>query len=70
MNCSWDRPRDFTPFAYEEVKIDHIKKSCQNHFKEQRNCDVFASEQGRSCSIIDQLPGLKIIHTHFMNDLL
>ena len=62
-------PRDFVPFKYEEVTIDNINKACQKHFKERRNCDVLASEQGPSCFGIDQLPNLKIIHIRFTNDL-
>ena len=69
MKYSQEGPRDFVPFEYEEVTIDNIKKACQKHFKEHRNCDVLASEQGPSCSRIDQLPSFKIIHIRFMNDL-
>ena len=69
MKYSREGPRDFVPFEYEEVTIDNIKKACQKHFKEHRNCDVLASEQGPSCSRIDQLPSLKIIHIRFTNDL-
>ena len=69
MKYSREGPRDFFPFEYEEVTIDNIKKACQKHFKEHRNCDVLASEQGPSCFKIDQLPSLKIIHIHFTNDL-
>ena len=69
MKYSQEEPRDFVPFEYEEVTIDHIKEACQKHFKEHRNCDVLASEQGPSCSRIDQLFCLKIIHIRFTNDL-
>ena len=69
MKYSREGPRDFFPFEYEEVTIDNIKKACQKHFKEHRNCDVLASEQGPSCSRIDQLFCLKIIHIRFTNDL-
>ena len=69
MKYSREGPRDFVPFEYEYVTIDNIKKACQKHFKEHRNCDVLASEQGPSCSRIDQLPSLKIIHIRFTNDL-
>ena len=68
MKYSREGPRDFVPFEYEEVTIDNIKKACQKHFKEHRNCDVLASEQGPSCSRIDQLPSLKIIHIRFTNE--
>ena len=69
MKYSREGPRDFVPFEYEDVTIDNIKKACQKHFKEHRNCDVLASEQGPSCSRIDQLPSLKTIHIRFTNDL-
>ena len=69
MTYSREGPRDFAPFEYKEVAIDNIKKACQKHFKEHRNCDVLASEQGPSCSMIDQLPSLKIIHIRFTKDL-
>ena len=69
MKYSREGPRDFVPFEYEEVTIDNVKKACQKHFKERRNCDVLASEQGPSCSRIDQLPSFKIIHIRFTNDL-
>ena len=69
MKYTREGPRDFVPFEYEEVTIDNIKKACQKQFKEHRNCNVSVSEQGPSCSRIDQLPSLKIIHIRFMNDL-
>ena len=69
MKYSREGPRDFVQFEYEEVTIENIKKACQKHFKEHRDCDVLASEQGPSCSRIDQLPSLKIIHIRFTNDL-
>ena len=68
MKYSREGPRDFVPFEYEDVTIDNIKKACQKHFKEHRNCDVLASEQGPSCSRIDQLLSLKIIHIRFTNE--
>ena len=69
MKYSREGSRDFVPFEYEEVAIGNIKKACQKHFKEHRNYDALASEQGPSCSRIDQLPSLKIIHIRFTNDL-
>ena len=44
IKYSREGPRDFVPFEYEEVTIDSIKKACQKHFKEHRDCDVLASE--------------------------
>ena len=61
MKYSRERPRDFVTFKY--------KEAYQKHFKENINCDVLASEQGPSCSRIDQHPSLKIIQISFPNDL-
>ena len=69
MKYSRERPRDFVTFKYKEVRIDKFKKAYQNNFKENINCDVLASEQGPSCSRIDQHPSLKIIQISFPNDL-
>ena len=69
MKYSRERPRNFVPFEYEEVTIHDVKNAYQKHFKEHRNCDVLALEQGPSCPRIDQLSSLKIIHIRFTNDL-
>ena len=69
MKYSRERPRNFVPFEYEEVTIHNVKNAYQKHFKEHRNCDVLALEQGPSCPRIDQLSSLKIIHIRFTNDL-
>ena len=44
MKYSLEGPGDFVPFKFDEVTIDNIKKACQKHFKEHRNCDVLPSE--------------------------
>ena len=62
-------PSDFVPFEYEEITIDNIKRACQKYIKEHRNCDDLASEQVPSCSRINKLSSLKIIHIRFTNDL-
>ena len=69
MKYSRERPRDFVTFKYKEVRIDKFKKAYQKHFKENINCYVLASEQGPSCSRIDQHPSLKLIQINFPNDL-
>ena len=43
----------------------NIKQTCTQHFKEKRNCDVLASEQGPSCTGLDQLPSLNLIFLRF-----
>ena len=69
MKYSREGPRDFVLLEYEEITIDKIKKACQNHFKEHRNYDILALEQDLSCSRIDQLYSLQIIHIRVTNDL-
>ena len=59
----------FCSIEYEDVTTDKIK-ACQNHCKERRNCDVLVSEQDPSCSSIDLLLSLTIIHIRFTNDCL
>ena len=63
-----ERTERFCSVEYEEVTTDKIK-ACQNYCKEHRNCDVLVSEQDPSCSSIDLLLSLTIIHIRFTNDL-
>ena len=52
-------PREFVEDNYYEII------TCTQHFKEKRNCDVLASEQGPSCTRLDQLPILNLIFIRF-----
>ena len=45
--------------------LENIKEACTQHFKEKRNCDVLPSEQGPSCTRLDQLPSLNLIFIRF-----
>ena len=51
--------------GYDEILLENIKEACTQHFKEKRNCDVLDSEQGPSCTCLDQLPSLNVIFIRF-----
>ena len=65
-------PRVFEPFPVtdEELTIDLIKRACEDHFSEQIGpnfeCNVLAGQQGPSCTSIDQLPDIKLVHVRFV----
>ena len=46
MKFTRERPREFVKYNYDEILPENIKQACTQHFKEKRNCDVIASEQG------------------------
>ena len=58
-------PRKFVEYNYDEILLENIKQACTQHFKEKRNCDVLASEQGPTCTPLDQLPSLNLIFIRF-----
>ena len=62
--------REFVPFEYEEVTLHHIKNACKRHFApvvgERMVCDVLAGEQGPSCTSLEQIPDLKVVHVRFI----
>ena len=58
-------PREFVPFNFDEITIENITTACQQHFHEVKPCDILASEQGPSCTRIDQLTNFKIIYIRF-----
>ena len=58
-------PREFVEYNYNEILLENIKQACTQHFKEKRNCDVLASEQGPTCTRLDQLPSLNLIFIRF-----
>jgi hypothetical protein len=65
-------PREFVSFAgYDELTLTNIKLACQKHFLptvgKNLVCDVLAGEQGPSCSTLDQIPDLKLVHVRFIN---
>ena len=62
-------PQQFVAFPFENVTISNIVDACNMHFKGQligMTCDVLAGERGPSCSRVDQLPNLKVIHVRFL----
>ena len=63
-------PQEFVPFEFEEVSIDNIKEACMRHFASRllpgMICDVLATDRGPSCSKMDHLPNVKLIHVRFM----
>ena len=58
--------REFVEYNYDEILLENIKEACTEHFKEKRNCDVLASEQGLSCTRLGQLPSLSLIFIRFI----
>ena len=60
-----ESPREFVEYDYDEILPENIKQACTQHFKEKRNCDVLASEQGPSCTRLDRLPSLNLILIRF-----
>ena len=65
MKFTRESPREFVEYDYDEILPENIKQACAQHFKEKRNCDVLASEQGPSCTRLDQLPILNLIFIRF-----
>ena len=54
MKFTRERPREFVKYNYDEILPENIKQACTQHFKEKRNCDVLASEQGPTLTRLDQ----------------
>ena len=65
MKFTIEDPREFVEYNYDEILLENVKQARTQHFKEKRNCDVLASEQGPSCTCLDQLPSLNLIFIHF-----
>ena len=65
MKFTRESPREFVEYDYDEILPENIKQACAQHFKEKRNCDVLASEQGPTCTRLDQLPSLNLIFIRF-----
>ena len=63
--------RELVPFAdYEDITLPNIKLAGDKHFLptvgKSVMCDVLAGEQGPTCSTLEQMPDLKLIHTPFI----
>ena len=59
------------PFVeYEDLTLANIKLACEKYFSntvaKSVVCDVLASEQGPSCSTLEQVPDLRLIHIRFI----
>ena len=63
-------PHVFVPFNYDTISIENIKYACQEHVEHDDDtyCDILASEQGPSCSMVCQIPKLSLIHVRFTGD--
>ena len=68
MKYGKEGPREFVPYEFDEVTLENIKIACRAHYREDLACDVLASEQGPSCSRIDQIPNFKMIYVRFISD--
>lgn len=63
--------REFVPFTdYDDITLPNIKLACEKHFSttvgKSVMCDVLAAEQGPSCSTLEQIPDLRLIHIRFI----
>lgn len=69
---SKEGPRVFVPLpqSEEELTIDVIKEACEAYFSdeigEKFECDVLATQQGPSCTTMEQLPDQRLIHVRFV----
>ena len=60
-------PREFVSFEYREVTLENIKRACKVHYRENlTTCDILASEQGPSCSRLDEITSFKVIYVCFI----
>ena len=67
MKYAKQGPREFVSFEYSKVTLENIKRTCKVHYREHlTTCDIVASEQGRSCSRLDQIPSSQVIYVRFI----
>ena len=63
-------PREFVPYEYDEITISNIKEACMKHFAstigKNMACDIVAGEQGPSCTSLDHIPELRVVHIRFV----
>ena len=65
--CETEGPRDSVPFEYSEVALQNIKRTCKVCYRENLTaCDILASNQGPSCSRLDQIPSFKVVYVGFI----
>ena len=49
--------------------MEGIKEACERQFAlEDMSCDILASDQGPSCTSMEHIPDLKVIHVRFINE--
>jgi hypothetical protein len=62
-------PREFVTYQDGELTVEGIKEACVRHFAlEDMSCDILASDQGPSCTSMEHIPDLKVIHVRFINE--
>jgi hypothetical protein len=65
-------PREFVPYEYDEVSISNIKEACMKHFAStignNQYIDLLAGEQGPSCTSVDHIPDLRVVHIRFVEE--
>ena len=50
-------------FEYSKVTLENIKRGCKVHYGENlTTCDILISDQGPSCSRLNQIPSFKVIY--------
>ena len=63
------RPREFVNYTDVELTIEDVKEACERHFSmEELSCDILVSDQGPSCTSMEHIPDLKVIHVRFINE--
>ena len=63
-------PSEFVPYEYDEITISNIEKACMKYFAstigKNMACDIVAGEQGPSCTSLDHIPDLRVVHIRFV----
>ena len=54
------------------ISISNIKDACMKHFastiEENMECDILVGEQGPSCTSVDHIPDLRVVHIRFVKE--
>ena len=67
MKYAKQGPRQFVPFEYSEVTLENTKGACKvDYWENLTTCDILISEQGPSCSRLDQIRSFKVIYVRFI----
>ena len=62
-------PREFVSYPYGDLTMEELKRHARPTFcrnSKFMQCDTLAGEQGPSCSSLDQIPNLKLMHIRFV----